>query len=119
MNKKYDIKLKKFSKRLDQLIKNSDVSPNQLADEIGLSVSTIYRYISGEVTPKIPTLEIISDFFDVNPAWLSGYDVDKNKPKKEPETIAAHLDIEENLTEEEMEELQKYIDYILSRRDKK
>jgi transcriptional regulator with XRE-family HTH domain len=118
MDRKKEIKEKKFVKRLNELLKNSSESIPQIANNIGLNKSTVYRYSSGETTPKIPTVETLARYFNVNPAWLSGYDVKKRSDhKKMPETIAAHLDGDE-LTESEIKELEKYIEYLLSKRDK-
>lgn len=118
MNQKKEIKEKKFVKRLNELIEKSSESIPQIANNIGLNKSTVYRYSSGETTPKVPTVETLARYFNVNPAWLSGYDVEKRiNNKKMPETVAAHLEGDE-LTEEEMEELEKYIEYLLSKRDK-
>ena len=118
MDQKKEIKEKKFIDRFNELIENSSESIPQIANNIGLNKSTVYRYSSGETTPKIPTVEALARYFDVNPAWLSGYDVEKRiKKSKFPETIAAHLE-GDKLTESEVEELEKYIEYLLSKREK-
>ena len=81
-----DIILETFSQRFSELIKNSSIEITQLAEMLGIkSKSTIYRYMNGEMTPKIPTVKYASDIFNVNAFWLMGYDVpkyDKNEQAK-------------------------------------
>lgn len=70
------IVLEIFAKRLSELIKNNRTDVVELATKLGLkSKSTIYRYMNAQMEPKIPTLKMIADIYNVNPIWLMGYDV--------------------------------------------
>lgn len=74
MNEK--IILENFAKRFSELVKNSSIDISKLAEMLGLkSKSTIYRYMNGEMMPKIPMVKYASEIFNVNPVWLMGYDV--------------------------------------------
>lgn len=67
-----------FSKRLNDIILENSITPEQLNEKLGFKAkSTIYRYLKGEMCPKITTVKIISQMFNVNPAWLMGYDAPK------------------------------------------
>ena len=78
-----DIILENFSKRFSELIKNSSIDISQLAKMLGIkSKSTIYRYMNGEMAPKVPTVKYASDIFNVNPLWLMGYDAPKYNNEK-------------------------------------
>lgn len=71
-----DIILEKFSKRLTKLINENQVDINFLINQLGIkSKSTIYRYMNGQMAPKVTTVKILADIFNVNPVWLMGYDV--------------------------------------------
>ncbi len=71
-----EIILEKFAKRFSELVKSSSIDIPKLAEMLGLkSKSTIYRYMNGEMTPKLPMVKYASEIFNVNPAWLMGYDV--------------------------------------------
>ena len=75
-----EIILKDFSERLSSLIKENGTDINVLANQIGIkSKSTIYRYMNGEMAPKISTIRYLAEFFMVNPIWLMGYDVPKKR----------------------------------------
>ena len=70
--------LDKFSKRLSELIKDNNTDISLLTSNLGLkSKTTIYRYMKGEMSPKITTIKVIADIYNVNPVWLMGYDVPK------------------------------------------
>ena len=71
--------LSKFSKRLNDIILENNITPEKLSEKLGFKAkSTIYRYLKGEMCPKITTVKIISQLFNINPAWLMGYDAPKN-----------------------------------------
>lgn len=71
-----EIILEKFAKRFSELVKNSSIDIPKLAEMLGIkSKSTIYRYMNGEMAPKIPMVKYSSEIFNVNPLWLMGYDV--------------------------------------------
>lgn len=75
-----EVILKNFSERLSSLIKESGTDINTLANKIGIkSKSTIYRYMNGEMAPKISTIRYLAEIFLVNPIWLMGYDVPKKR----------------------------------------
>lgn len=67
-----------FSKRLTELIKNSNYILNDMEDFVGKKSATISRYASGEIKGvKRSTIVKLADFFSVNPAWLAGFSEEK------------------------------------------
>lgn len=91
-----DIILENFSKRFSELIKNSSIDISQLAKMLGIkSKSTIYRYMNGEMAPKVPTVKYASDIFNVNPLWLMGYDAPKynNEKTKKLDNLVSPINI--------------------------
>lgn len=112
-----------FSERLSNLMSEHNETVYSIGEIVHLSAATISRYKNAEMAPKITTIEVLARHFGINPKWLLGYDVpkklDSNSEQKQnkPHTIAAHLE-GEGLTEEEMKDLKKYIDFLLSKRKK-
>lgn len=78
-----EIILDKFAERLFSLVKENNTDVNVLAQKMGIkSKSTIYRYMNAEMSPKITTVKYLAEYYNVNPIWLMGYDVDmRNKSK--------------------------------------
>lgn len=93
--------------RDDKKLKDSDV-----ARATGITKSTFSDWKTGRSKPKQDKLQKIADFFGVTLDYLmSGtYDNQIN-------TIAAHHD-EAEWTEEELEEIEEFKRYVLSKRKK-
>ena len=78
-----EIILDKFAERLFSLVKENNTDVNVLAQKMGIkSKSTIYRYMNAEMSPKITTVKYLAEYYNVNPIWLIGYDVDMRKKSK-------------------------------------
>ena len=87
---------------------------------IKINKGMISKWENGREEPSLPNVRYLSSFFNVSMAYLVGDSNSKN-PKEEiktPTTIAAHLPECVELTEEEQEQLDEYIQFILSRRKK-
>lgn len=64
-----------FAKRLKELMEENNETTYSVAEVVHLTAATISRYMKGEMAPKITTVEVLARHFNVNPAWLLGYDV--------------------------------------------
>lgn len=75
------------------------LTQNDIANSIGIATSTIARYEKGQIKQiKLPVVEAISRYLDVNPAWVLG------KSKIQHITIAPL----ETLTNEERQLIKSY-----------
>ena len=85
-----------------------------LGNKIGKTEATVQRYESGEIKNlKNDIIEAIADALDVSPAYLMGWD---DTPLLSENTMRVAAHIEDDVTEEELEEIMRFIDYIKSRR---
>lgn len=66
-----------FAKRLKQLIKENNETTYSIAEITDLTPATISRYANGIHSPKKTTIRILAQYFNVNPGWLMGYDVER------------------------------------------
>lgn len=68
-----------FAKRLEELIKNSEFSYEDLAKKLGFkSKGTICKYANGQISKIGPSgINKIATFFKVSPSWLAGFTDDK------------------------------------------
>ncbi len=83
-----EIILEKFAERFSDLVKTSSIDVSKLAQMLGIkSKSTIYRYMNGEMAPKISTVKYASEIFSVNPLWLMGYDTSKYSNIKKTDVL--------------------------------
>jgi len=91
-----------------------DMSYQDLSDKTGISKSTLQRYETGFIKNLgIDKLEILARALGVSPGYLMGWE-----EKSEVSTIAAHHDGEE-FTEEELEDIENFKKYVLSKRKNK
>lgn len=89
---------------------------------IKLTKTDLSQYVNGKVTPGQKKLYILAKILNVNEAWLLGYDVeraridDKSRAEfnQQQDTMAAHFD-KDGLTEEEIEEVNKFIQWVKNR----
>lgn len=61
-----------FSKRLQELRKQKDISQTFLGKQVNLSRSAIAMYENGERMPNYETLEALADYFNVSILYLLG-----------------------------------------------
>jgi len=101
-----------FSDKIKQLRDSRKLSLEQLATEFSrrydskISKSSIYRWENNQATPDIDDANLYADYFKVSLDWLMG--------REKIETIAAHVD--EDLTDDEKDDIKKYIEFIKSQR---
>lgn len=76
------------------------------------SKATILRWEEGDTSPSIDHASALADFFGVTLDELAGRGEIQNQ--KDDYTLAAHIN--DDVTEEELGEIQKYIEFIKSQR---
>lgn len=119
-----------FTTRLKELLIKNNMTYRQLGDELDIKPSAISMWNSGRSLPRIEVIEKIAEYFNISPAYLMGWDpmsdeeigdVFYNSMKEEPEakrsntTIAAHFDGDE-YTEEELDEIRQFAEFVKSKR---
>lgn len=96
--------------RIARLREQRGMSQPQLAKELNVATSTIGMWETGKRGLKDESLRILADFFNVSTDYLLGRTDDKEKT---PTLVAAHLD--DDLTEEQLDEVKNFIDFIKQR----
>lgn len=61
-----------FGKRLLELMSDNNDTTYSLGEHLHLSNATISRYTTGDIAPKVPTIQAIAEKYGVNPSWLMG-----------------------------------------------
>lgn len=122
----------KTSTRIKQAMKASNLKQVDIVEKskkysdttgVKLSKTDLSQYVNGKVKPGQKKLYVLAKILDVSEAWLLGYDVDmerisdeerNRRNNEEQKTMAAHFN-KEDLTEEEIEEVNKFIEWIKNR----
>ena len=110
-----------FWERFVQLCAERNTKPNPVAKELGISSGAVTNWKNGAV-PQSATLKRIADYFGVSTSYLLGI-VDDPDPialidpsKKSPPIIEMIDEAMKDLSEEDLEDLNKYIDFLRSKR---
>ncbi len=101
----YSIDPEKFGERLKDAIRECGTTQKDLAEKIGISKTSISNYANGRI-PEVPILYEITDFLGVTMEWLL--------TGKEPG--ASECDLLDDLTEEEKDELNLFLDFLRYKR---
>ena len=89
-----------------------------VGEYLGVSKATVQRYESGEIKNlKLETIEKLSQIWKISPAYLMGWEEKEIKNSNQLETIAAHFDGEE-FTENDKDDIENFIKYVLSKKNK-
>lgn len=111
-----------FNENLKMLRKQkSHLTQSDMAHYLGIAKTTYASYEQGKRTPDIDIQNKIADYFGVTLDYLHGRE-NKNENKEEnfsskQLTIAAHID--DNVTEEQMDDILNYIEFIKQKHSKK
>jgi len=73
--------------------------------------ATISKYENGRIEPNLETLQLLAEHFDVSVDYI----LDKTNVRHQHDVLAFHTT--EDLTEEEIEEVKKYIEFLKTKRD--
>ena len=93
--------------------KELNITTEELSEKSGVPVGTLNKILAGQTTdPKFETVKAICKALDIRLASLDDYE------NNQIHTIAAHHDGEE-WTEEELDEIEEFKKFVLSKRNKK
>ncbi|MEK4174704.1 helix-turn-helix transcriptional regulator [Aeribacillus composti] len=107
-----------FGEKIKKLRKSKNLSIGELVTELNkiyktnISKSMISRYENDTADPKMENIRILADYFNVSADYLVGIKDENNNIT----TIAAHHDGDEDWTEEELEEIERFKEFIRSKR---
>ena len=115
----------KVGQRLKQARELKQITLEEAGNKIGVHKSTILRWENGETEKfKISMLEALANLYDVNPAWLMGYDVpmkdDLNSQKNNNFRMASYNGVDtEGLDEQDIEEINRFVEFLKQKKKDK
>lgn len=102
-----------FINNLDMLLKKNGMNKTELSNKIGVGKSTVSMWFSKTALPRMDLLDKIADVFGISVSDLLSSSYTCEPPQVQ--TIAAHFDGGE-YTEEELEEIRKFAEFVMSKR---
>ncbi|SDZ68776.1 Transcriptional regulator, contains XRE-family HTH domain [Evansella caseinilytica] len=105
---------KKFGERLRELRKSkTKLTMKEFGQIFSLAESTISGYENGARMPDMEILDKFAKYFDVSLDYLLGRSYSPSSiPERQSDDESIFFFDQENITEEEMEELKKHLDYL-------
>lgn len=114
----------KVGQRLKQARELRHITLEEAGKKVGVHKSTVLRWENGETEKiKLPILEALASYYDVNPVWLMGYDVPMEKEVKKNSSnnfrYASYNGVDtKDLDEEDIEEINRFIEFIKQKKKK-
>lgn len=99
-----------FNENLKEARLKSGLSQKELSENIGVAKSTYSLYESGKREPNVNTIKKIASTLNVSADILLGID-------DQSTTLAAHFDGDE-YTDDEMNEIKQFAEFVKGKRDK-
>lgn len=107
------MKKEKFSNRLNYAIKYRNIKQIDLAKHLNIDRATINNYLKGKYEPRQDRLYLISNYLNVDPAWLMGYDVPMERSEVtqiKNDKLNAIISSVEKLSEEDLDFVSKFLE---------
>lgn len=98
-----------IAERLKELREKKGMNKKEVANSLGIPYSTYNNWEIGAREPNSHNLKMIAKFYQVTIDHLMGFD-------EEIETIAAHKGNDEDWSDEELEDIRKFKEYVKMRR---
>ena len=109
--------MNKVPSALKSLREKRGLTQDELAKELNLSKSTISMYESGDRIPRLPTIELLADYFNVN---IDVFQSSNSKKAVSDDDIKfALFDGEKGITDEQYEEVKQFAKFVKERDEKK
>jgi len=101
--------MQEFQIRVKKLMNEKNISQRELANLSGISESSISRYLSGDLKPRMDILSNISKVFGVSSSYLLGEEEIKLKADAYEETLCVVTRNKAKLTEQQKTEIIKIL----------
>lgn len=92
-------------------LNQKEMSYSELARRVGMAKSAVSRYLNLSREFPLNRAEDFAKALNISTEYLLGFE---SKEEKEQDTLAAHFN-KEGLTEEEIEEVNRFIEWVKSR----
>lgn len=98
-----------FKKRVKELMLRDGISQKELASLSGISESSISRYLSGDLKPRMDILTNIAKVFNVSTSYLVGENDQLNKTDAFEETICVVTRNKSKMSDQQKAEIVKIL----------
>lgn len=88
-----------FANRLKRIMSIRNMRPIDIANKTNISKSQFSKWLSGKYKARQDTLTTLAEIFDVNEAWLMGFDVpmERTEDKVTKKDIVVKKELNDNI----------------------
>ena len=105
-----------FAQRLKEAMDLRNIKQSQLAKTCEIGKSSISTYLKGTYFPKYESIVKLADALNVSPRWLAGEDDNMIDMSITTDQLKfALFNAKEGVTDQMLEEVKAYADYILKK----
>lgn len=90
--------------RIRTLLNELGITQTEFCKKTGITKSALSNYLKGDRVPRQDQISKIADAYDINPAWLMGYDI--------PMSTTNDLFMERIIKDEFPRQTREIVDYI-------
>lgn len=115
------MKHKLTADRLNEALREANMTPQELSKRSGVNKSSISQYRNGSHKPSNISSGKMGEVLGVNPLWLMGFDVGKHDETKLKIRKNMYIQLDEtmerfikNASEERIRQLLDYTEYLLT-----
>lgn len=101
--------MKDFKERVKELMERDNISQRELASLSGISESSISRYLSGDLKPRMDILTNIAKVFGVSSSYLVGEEDETNNSNVYEETLCVVTRNKSKLNDQQKMEIIKIL----------
>lgn len=108
----------KMGDRIRTLREERGIRQIDLAEHLGVALTTVSGWETNNRVPRIEVLEKIADFFGVTPNFLLGEDDNLSKLEADfPEGVRLIRRANNEMTESQKKQLIKYMEFLLNNKN--
>lgn len=101
-----------MARNISKYLKENNISRAELAKRLDVGYTTVSDWINAKTYPRIDKIEMMANMWNIQKSDLVE---EESTISDKANVIAAH--IEDDVTDEEMDEILNFIDYIKSKRE--
>lgn len=108
---------KVFSKNLKKYMRINNKEQIDLINDLGFNKSAVSTWCNGTRLPRMDKVQMLADYFGIEKSDLIEDKPNASKPSNAFTTLAAHFEGDE-FTDEEMEEIIQFAEFVKNRNKK-
>lgn len=111
------MKITTTKERIKEILNHYGITQAELCKRSGIKSSALSNYLKGEREPRQDKISMIADAFDLDPAWVMGYDVPMKKKFETSDRLLMYYRYFAELNATDQELICNQIDFLRGRKN--